>query len=144
AVKISLQYDADIAVFAVEPFEYAQCGAGLRRIFHVDPHEVVVAFGRLDYPARIPQTIIFVNVQSQLGQLDRDVGIDADVLDTSTNAQVFAHVGFRFGPRRRAFAQMVEGRRHTRAVEFKNRRDRVVDVFAGDEAARDLAKSREF
>jgi hypothetical protein len=79
-----------------------------------------------------------------LGQLDRDVGIDAGVLDVIQNAQVFAHVGFGFGARRRAFAQVVEGRRHTRAVEFQNRHDRVIDVFAGDKAARDMAKSREF
>lgn len=92
-------------------------------------------FGERDQLAGVLIAERFVDVEAELGQFDRDGGIDFAVVDEldGAEAMVTAEVGLFNGGD--AFAEVVEGGEDAFAIDVLTHGEGFIERVAGDEAA---------
>ena len=103
-----------------------------------NPH----ALGRRQNLPQVVDADRAIDVEAKLRQLERQVALDASPIDGVDQLQVFARGGFGRRQRRDALAKIVERAQQSLRLYVPNRRDRVVDGFAGDEAPGERVGSR--
>ena len=101
--------------------------------------------GRAGRRQNLPQVVDAdraVDVEAKLRQLERQVALGASAIDGVDELQILARGGVGRRERRDAFAKIVERAEEPLRLYVANRRDRIVDGFAGDEAPGERAGSR--
>ena len=78
------------------------------RAFHVEPDETAECLARSRMAAMLAQTELFADIEPHLGELDRDVDLDAARRHALEHAQVLVPCGHGFRFRRYAFAEQIE------------------------------------
>ncbi len=114
---------------------------GERRVLHVDPHEEVVAAGKVEDTAEVVGGRGPVDLQAELGELERDVPLDAGVEDLLDHLLIFAGRLRRLGMGRDALAEQVEADEHAARLDLARGFDGFVDAFPGNEPAREAGQA---
>ena len=138
APQVGLQHDADVVVVAAERLVDVDGAIGVRRVLHVDAHEVAERLRVLDHEARVAGREVRRQVEAERRQLDRHVRVELLDLDRVEDRRVGRGVLGRrllvastFSPRRSTVA------RHPADVELADHADGVRELLAGDVAIRD-------
>ena len=92
---------------------------GVRRILHVDAHEELVAAGRVEDAPQVVDAGGAVDVEAELGQLQRDVALDARRDDHVDEPHVLARGRGGFLDVLHALAEVVEREQHPRACSAR-------------------------
>jgi hypothetical protein len=120
--------------------EDVERGIGIGRVLHVDAHEEAVGIGWLENPAHVVDRGGLVDVEPELRQLERDVALDPGRDDPADDLDVVGGGGRCGGGARHAFAEVVERQAQALARQVGDRRNRFLDGFTGDEAAREALR----
>ncbi len=75
-IQVRLQAHADAWMPSVKPVVKLERPVGVGAPLHVDPQETLDAAGRLRKPVQIRKSGLRIDVQAELGRLDRDLGLD--------------------------------------------------------------------
>ena len=104
------------------------------RVFHVHADEVAAPRRLLDYRARVAVGQLRVEGEAELRELDRDVRLDARLVDGRQHPLVLAHLALGLGRARDALVEVVEGGRAAVRVQLADGADGRLDILARDEA----------
>jgi hypothetical protein len=145
APQVRLDDDADVveAELRAQAAEDVERDLGHARVFHVHADEVAAARGLFDDGARVAVGQLRVDVEAELRELDRDVRVDARLVDARENLQVLAHLLLGLGDARHRLVEVVERGRAAGGVEPADGGDGLLDVLARDEARRHLLEGAE-
>jgi hypothetical protein len=142
AVQVRLEADADVVVVAGHGLDDVESAADVAGGLHVHPNhgaDLLAAGGDL---GGFLEGQVLADVEAQGGQLDRDVGIHAAVLDAVDGGQVGAGGLTGLGLGLGVLAQVVERHRHAAGVEGADGVLGLLEGVAGDEPVRDPAGDR--
>ena len=135
AAQVRLQDDADVVVAREGPLEDAQGGIGNARPFHVDPHEWIgQRRGARQNLGQVARAHLFVDEQTERGQLERDVRPDCAALDRGEHREIGVARVLRFFGAHDVFAEEIERSAQAFGIERGDRGERRVDALARDEA----------
>jgi hypothetical protein len=142
AAHVGLEDAAQIAVAGVELAVDPQGGVRAGVVLHVDADEVAVPLRGLGDARHVVAAETFVDLETQQGQLDRDVGVDPLALDGVEDPQVFLDGGGRLLPLLDLFAEDVDGPHGALLIERAHDAHGVFQRLSGDVAGGDPADDR--
>ena len=74
--EIRLNRDPDAGALRARALEDLDGRVDVRRALHVDPHEVAELLGALDQSVHVALAETAIEIEAELGRLDRDVGVE--------------------------------------------------------------------
>ncbi len=92
---------------------------------------------RVEDHAQVADGQVLVDIEAELAQLERDVGVDGGGIDAVEQVEDLVAGGVGFTGLADAFAEVVHRRQQAAGIELPGGVDRLVDRFAGHKAAGD-------
>jgi hypothetical protein len=143
--QVGLHADPDVRVALPDLPVEAESDLGVGRGLHVDPDPGPQGGGAPGEGGHVLLALVAVEIEPELRQLDRDLGVEAGRLDAIERAQVVARDFGGLGGRRQVLAEAGQDRTRAGRLEASRSRDRRFEVLARHETrhgAPDRARAR--